>query len=584
MRKATPLSIALICLLALMGPADGAPVRKAKELPEPERALANTVDPWGVPFSDSLRRWDDAFAGRPEALFAAGVTHDLVKIWPTKYWFRGQTFLSGLKPGRPGAAREVWAPAGSTQAFQVAALPGMGAAEGKFTLTVVAEGLDVRVFRQVFVKCPPAAYPRLGSDRWPDPLLPESSASASEMDLAAFWVDLGIPAGHPGGTVLCQATMAGRIGDRSETAEITFPLRIVPGLDLEPKEGLKLTAWFRSSWPDRTKMPPELFDQMRELVLSHHLLPSKALDRVWVKEKPEAFDKAYESFREKGQRFFHLSKMTPELYKHLKEKGILHEFATYGVDEPSPEILRERAIPRYQKLKSDYPDLRVYMATEPWPEIGKACDFFLTDLSSHLYDPRTYKHQDHPKLWHYYCHLPIRWQSRAPLPMAPNMQIDNPALEHRIALWMSDHWGAEGVFIWSGNAWGAAKELWTTGLLSDKLSGFPYAGVHNGNGFLVAPGPENQSVLPTIRLKVLRAGMEDLALLRAARRSLEKGQTTGAERKQLAPLLDPVPGLFVHPHYFDRLPETLLGRREAILKLLAKDGGDRRPPADPASP
>ena len=260
--------------------------------------------------------------------------------------------------------------------------------------------------------------------------------------------------------------------------------------------------------------------------------------------------------------------MTPELYQHLEAKGILHEFATYCVDEPSREILLERAVPRYQQLKKDYPKLRVYMATEPWPELGQACDFFLTDLSSHLYDPRTYEHHEHPKLWHYYCHLPIRWQSRAPLPVAPNMQIDNPALEHRIALWMSSHWGAGGVFIWSGNAWGAAKDLWTTGRLSDKSSGFPYAGVHNGNGFLVAPGPEHKRVLPTVRLKVLRAGMEDLALLRAAPRLLEQGKVKAPDAARLKQLLNPVPGLFVHPHYFDRLPETLLGRRQAILQLL----------------
>ena len=61
------------------------------------------------------------------------------------------------------------------------------------------------------------------------------------------------------------------------------------------------------------------------------------------------------------------------------------EFATYCVDEPSREVLLERAVPRYQEIKKAFPKLRVYMASEPWPEVGQACDFFMTDLSSHLY-------------------------------------------------------------------------------------------------------------------------------------------------------------------------------------------------------
>jgi len=77
--------------------------------------------------------------------------------------------------------------------------------------------------------------------------------------------------------------------------------------------------------------------------------------------------------------------------------------------------------------------------------------FFTTDLPSRLYDPRTYRRRSHPKLWHCYCHLPIRRQARARLRLAPNTQIDNRAIEHRMAMWMSHHWGAAGVFIWSGN-------------------------------------------------------------------------------------------------------------------------------------
>ncbi|GAF95012.1 unnamed protein product, partial [marine sediment metagenome] len=168
----------------------------------------------------------------------------------------------------------------------------------------------------------------------------------------------------------------------------------------------------------------------------------------------------------------------------------------------------------------------------------------------------------------YYCHLPIRWQMRAPLVQAPNMQIDNPALEHRLALWMSHYYGARAVFIWAGNAHTFGKDFWQTLTLSDKPSNFPYAGVHNGNGWIVYPTPDGTGTLPSLRLKVIRDGLEDIALMKAARKRLTAGSIRGERAARLEKLLNPVPGLFVHPHYFDRLPETLLRRRQAILMLL----------------
>ena len=435
------------------------------------------------------------------------------------------------------------------------------------------------VFRQAFVTCPPVPYPRMGSDRWPDPLVPEPTATTGGMDLAAFWVDVMVPAGHPGGTVACRVTVSGTVGDKTESACVTLPLRIVPGLAIQPKQGMMLNAWFSPRWPDKKKMPPDTYRAMCELAMAHHVQPSSVLEGVWDPKKPEAFDETYRHFKQLGQRFFRVFNMKPELYAHLVAKKMVDDFATYCVDEPSHEMLVKQAVPKYRSLKKRFPLLRVYMASEPWPELGQACDFYLTDLSGHLYDPRTYKPQDHPTLWHYYCHLPIRWQARAPLGLAPNMQIDNPALEHRMALWMSNRWGAQGVFVFSGNSWGLAKDLWTTGRLGAKPYPFPYASVHNGNGFLVIDDPKREHALPTVRLKVLRAGMEDLALLRAAQRVLDSGRLKGPAAARLKALLDPVPGLFVHPHYFDRLPESLLGRREAILRQLANGESSAGPTA-----
>jgi hypothetical protein len=156
------------------------------------------------------------------------------------------------------------------------------------------------------------------------------------------------------------------------------------------------------------------------------------------------------------------------------------------------------------------------------------------------------------------------------------MQIDNAALEHRLALWMSYHFGAKGIFIWAGNReWDKMATIWRDGeIKAARAPKFPYGGTHNGNGNLVYPPREKDGpVIPSLRLKVLRNGIQDVALLRACKALLQDGgsaRMSTKARQALQELIDPVPGVFQHPHYYDRLPETLLERREAILRALAE--------------
>ena len=144
------------------------------------------------------------------------------------------------------------------------------------------------------------------------------------------------------------------------------------------------------------------------------------------------------------------------------------------------------------------------------------------------------------------------------------MEIDNAALEHRLALWMSGHYNAKGVFIWSGNSeWsGLGPNFWKTLDLSGdayrNAATYPYGGTHHGNGVLVYP-PRTASgeVIPSLRLKILRDGMEDVAILAAARQKFGSAADTW---------LSPVPAVFQHPQYFDALPESLLKKRAEVLK------------------
>ncbi len=579
-----PLPCMLLGLLVVAAAAAQAP---PEDLPLEEQQLADTVDPWGLAFSDQLARFAAHFEPRPEARFAVGITHDLIKVWPVKYWYTG-----AAAPSRPrGAAAPVeeaerWALAGETQSLQVVVLPRTGSPAATYQVSVELHGADgdrVRVYREVFVRTAKPAYPRFESDRWPDPLLPETEATISGLDCAVFWVDVQLAPTAVGRTARARVTVT----DGQEEGLAVVPIRVVPAGGFDPK-AYPVVAWF-----PKHKLSPEGYRQLCALALEHHVQPADALVGLWDPAHPEAFDELRAFLSEHGQRLFQVD--TPplgsarggpagdpepaegpgdesfdSLYEHLRERDWLADTIVYSnQDEPSAEQFATMNIHFCQEVHRRYPGLRVFLASDRHPNMEQGCDIWMTDLSASGYEPERDRTLAAPVLWHYYCHLPVRWQMRAPLVMAPNMQIDNPALEQRLAVWMSHYYGAQGFFIWSGAHYTFGDDFWETLQLTDKPSGFPYAGIHNGNGFLVYPHPrDEEATVPSLRLKLLRDGLEDLCIQAALREQLERPDLDAEQRKAVHELLDPTPELFVRPHHFDRLPETLLRRREAMLRQL----------------
>jgi len=552
-----PTLLAFAPAIMLLGAATAAP----PDLPDADKLLLDTVDPWGLPFSDQLARYESHFAGAAEAPFAMGVTHELVKVWPTKYWFRGEVVAAGSPALR---ARERWSAMGQTQAFQVAVLPRIGAPEATYTLTVSAPGALVEISREVFVKTAVAAYPRFDSSRWPDPLLPENTVTVSGTDCGVFWIDVTSSGAGRAGVTECTVSLT----DGKATASATVPIHFVRAPRVDPK-AYPFVAWF-----PQQKLTDAQYRDLCAVALSHHVQPMDALKGRWDPVDPERFDDMRAFLASLGQRIFEVDHPADDdpkfdaLYAHLKEKGWLADTWVYSIDEPTEETFRTQNVPFKRMLEAKYPGLRTYFASDWHEGMEGATDAWMTDLSSSGYDPDLRRNMVRPQLWHYYCHLPIHWQERAPLVQAPNMQIDNPALEHRLALWMSHHYGAKLVFIFAGSYYSFGDDFWQTLTLTDKPTSFPYAGIHNGNGWVVYPSPDGQGTLPSLRLKVIRDGLQDVALMDGVRAAIEAGTIRGKSASELAALLNPVPGVFVHTHYFDQLPETLLARREAILRAL----------------
>ncbi len=541
---------------AVLGATDGATRCFAQpiptDLPAEEQKLVHTTDPWGSSFSDQLAIHRGYFAGRPDAVMAVGYTHSLVKIWPNKYWFHGGEVFTAAE-NTVGAP--VWGVTGGSVSFQVAVLPKMGQAAGEYKVRCESP-VPTRVYREEFVDVGAAAYPRLETNVWPDPLLEESSCVLDTTKAGVFLIEMSVPADFNEKTFVCTVRVEKAGG---QSVAIRVPVRVVK-LKLGPAP-FPLVAMFNKS-----RVGDGDYAASIDLMLQHHvqpLDPGFLISEVWKNEGGAGLEKHVQARKARGQTVFYTPPGDEKLYAFLKEKGLLGQFITQvGPDEPDAATFAEKNIPEVKAFRAKFPGMRVLLASLRHPEMAQGCDIQLNDLSTTTYDPSKGRPVEPPEMWHYYCHLPIQADYRAPVVQAPNMMIDNPALEQRLAMWMSWHYGARGVFIWAGNEELTAKDFWKNKPLKveQDMATFPYGGAHHGNGFLVyPPRAAGGAVVSSLRLKMLRDGMEDVAIFEAIKAKL--GNTPG--------WLSPVPEVFVHPHYFDQLPEGLLKKREAVLKAFA---------------
>jgi len=569
--------VLLTALALAAGPTDQ---ELLKSLPEAELALKDTLDRWGLPFSDQLRRfqqaqqsWLDLLGADAPKDFMLGTQHGLEKIPKNKYWFKG---TYGNRVHLQAARNE-------SESFQVAVLPAIGKQLGRVTLvsgslqqekgTGVIPAAAFTIYRVGYVQTVPPQYPVLYVGPWPDVLLPNGPLDVARTDLGLFWVDVKVPRDAASGAYHGQLTL--------EADGHRVPVQValkVHSFALPDRVPFPIAVWTGATWPPGQKMSPEDYRRTLAMFLEHGLDPISVGKEGVVLDKLDlaAFDEDIEFCLARGLQRFEIpnSVKDPEklrpLVEHLRQKGWLDKALVYSShDEPTEDTLRESNIPFYRQMKKLYPDLQVYLASQYYQEIDQACDIWMSDVSTALGAGFAAEHRGGSELWFYYCHLPIHVDFCRPLVHAPNMQIDNEAIEHRLAPWLAWKYQTPGMFIWAGNrSWtsqeGDSADWEKTGWrLSDKLATFPFGGIHNGNGFLLYPGPH-----PSIRLKVLRDGVEDYGyLMELNKRRLRAAGPEKPLQESDAALAVP-PAVLVDAHYFNRDPDGLLQTRDAIARLI----------------
>ena len=548
-----------------------------KTLPAEEQAIKDTVDHWGLPFSDQLRRFfaaRDAFrsAAGPQAPkdFFVGIQHSLEKVAKNKYWFKG----------RYGATIELAAARNESESVQIAVLPDLGKRLADVTLSagelrsddgrVIPAG-EATIYRVGYIQTPTVLYPTLYSGLWPDSLLPNAAMDISGADLGLFWVDVHVPRDAAAGMYRGQWTL--KAGEEAIALSVRLRVRNFTIPDRVP---FPIAVWTSPLWPDRKRMTRDEYRLHLAEFLRHGLDPVSVgkEDVSLAKNDFGQFDENIEYCLARGMQRFEVPNPGPApeklrpLVEHLRAKGWIDRAIVYSnQDEPTPAQFVEKNVPFFEKMHSLYPDLRVYLASEYHPNIDGGCNIWMTDLSTGQGPEHARQHRGKAELWFYYCHLPIHIDYYRPLVQAPNMEIDNEAIEHRLALWLAWKYQTPGMFIWAGNQdWhgkAAGRDWEKTGWkLTEKPAGFPYGGVHNGNGYLLYPGP-----YPSVRLKVLRDGLEDYQYLVELKTRAAKSANKDAVTRASA--LVQVPGeVLMGPHYFNRDPSALLQSRQAMADCI----------------
>lgn len=549
-----------------------------KTLPPEEQSLKDTVDHWGLPFSDQLRRFlsaretfRSALGARAPKDFMVGTQHALEKVPKNKYWFKG----------RYGARVSIEAAGNESESVQIAVLPDIGKPLTGVTLTAgdlrseeraVIPARQITIYRVGYVQTQPARYPTLYTGWWPDSLLRNAPMDIGGTDLGLFWVDVKVPRDATPGTY--QGQLALRAGAQSVAIRVTLRVRDFVLPDRVP---FPIAAWTSPAWPSGERMGQEDYRLLLAEFLRHGVDPISIGKEDVSLEKNDfrQFDENLEYCLARGLQRFEVpspagapEKLRP-LVEHLRRKRWIEKALVYSNrDEPDSATFASQNVPYYRKLHALFPDLQIYLASEYHPRIDSACDVWMTDLSTGQGPDFALKNRGKANVWFYYCHLPIRVDFFRPLVQAPNMEIDNEAVEHRLALWLAWKYQTPGMFIWAGNREWKGKTAGrqdgekTGWRLRDRPSPFPYAGVHNGNGYLVYPGP-----CPSVRLKVLRDGLEDYGYLM----ELKKRASASSKRDlcaQAARLLE-VPGeVLVDAHYFNRDPAALARVRKAVADCI----------------
>ncbi|MCX6969230.1 MAG: DUF4091 domain-containing protein [Verrucomicrobia bacterium] len=492
--------------------------------------------------------------------------------------------------------------------FQLCLRPGEELRGVRFETVGAPEGVTLDFFQEEYV---PVLKPM---DEWgeasdyPDPLVPvEGPLNLAAEKNHPFWVDLKVgeqvPAGEHAFKVMLlhegddPVTIPIRLKVQPFALPTNTTIRTAFGVDVWPKwhgdlstEQLK-TVWKKyltmvtshrlspmitftyGAFPWKPKVLSadpatgvvtcdfSAFDEIMGLVLDENHANSFSLnlqpppdlvamgkERKWNEKQMESVTAAYQQ----------------ALVAHVKEKSWLEKCYLYAYDEPTPDHYPQ-LVSDLQKIKTQLPGLRRLIAFNnsvvPNEQFKGHVDIWVPAIHkiNHWESAQARRRGD--QVWYY-----VMLGPGAPY---PNLFIDHPTSSHRVLPWMAWQFNLDGLLYWN-TTWSKFTNPWKETMTHDEKPGqysqiIPYA---NGDGLLLYPpvrepatAPVVAGPIPTIRIKLLREGLEDTEYLTLLR------QHSAAD-----PALRLSGDLVQSTTSFELHPEHYLQARRELAEAIVKAG------------
>jgi hypothetical protein len=371
-----------------------------------------------------------------------------------------------------------------------------------------------------------------GPQAWPDPLVPLGNLRVEELKLRSIWVDLFIPVSTVPDLYKGHVTVASQTG-----TTIELPVEIDVRDITIPTASTMKTAFGNLSLPTcmskahgLLKGSPTYQKALEDyywFLVEHRLSPYSIPVDIYSKDAGRFLDDPRVTFfvipmdwgAGKNSKIWNDDEMT-RLSQRLDDTGWTGKGAFYVIDEPGEDAFAD-VVKIGKRVHSVNKSFKYLMTTdtgkilfndtvmkEASVDIWVSLVRLMSDVKVRkvLFEERI-KGKD---LWWYTCIVP-KWRGAT-------FFIDDAATAPRLYPWMSHLYGIKGILYWAVDNWTHVDcNPWTN------TETYPTG---NGDGSLLYPDKDFARPVASIRLKMLREGLEDHELLTL----LGEGLTRVAER------------------------------------------------------
>ena len=509
-----------------------------------------------------------------------------------------------------------------SESFQLVVVPQGKDIEGLKVVCSAPElagnSLDMKWHIVGYVKTANPSYPVEYVGLWPDPLMPAAAVSVAADKVQPLWFSVVTAPDTAAG--IYKGSIELSSGENVQTVSLVVNVRNFtiprPGTLAAP---FGLYKWTIEEWyyGKRDTLKPDDYKRWCRFLAEYRLTP-KEIGVEFVERK---FEDAADPSRltgvdmsvlepiidELSEKYFPPYSMqlyrlpsgptvetglknkadwcTPEnisqpvkLYvDEWKKRGFSDNVYIYGIDEAVGEEMYNLLKDIYAEVKKSLPNAKIMQTGLcNQPEMVGLIDIWCpkNEIAWEPFFQERRKAGD--ILWMYVCCSPV--------PPYPNLLVDEPAIDHRVLFWQTKQIGATGFLYWS-TLWHAgieAKPYTDTPAFPDAVwdhsvtKTYTDPWVHtNGDGLLVYPGNDLQP-LPSIRLEVIRDGIEDyeymviLEKLTAQVIALPQYQANGARSLvKRAKELSEVPAyISKNASEYTTNPDDLINRRKQIADMI----------------